>query len=200
MRNSGGAVVLDQMFGVGKLWTSAVDFHSGRYRETVAVFDQPPGRHHLLRRGDAIGDWSVLAPDADTDYSRADDNALVLSGKINGTKILLLSDLSRTGQARLLDHPEQLPADIVVSGLPADGGGEPLSDALLEAVHPRAIVIVDSEYPAQRRANSALRERLAEKNIPVFYTRGHGAIKIVVDPHGWRLSAVDGTLLKWPGK
>ncbi len=200
VRNSGGAVAMDQLFGVGKLWTSSANFRSAPYRETVAAFDQPPGRHHILRLGDVIGDWTVLAPGSDTDFSRADDNALVLLGKINNTKILLLSDLSRAGQARLLDHPAQLAADIVVSGLPAENGGEPLGDDLLAAIQPRAIVIVDSEYPAPRRASKALRERLAATNIPVFYTRDHGAIKIGVDDHGWRLSAVDGVLMEGPGQ
>jgi ComEC/Rec2-related protein len=200
VRNSGGALILDHFFGVGKLWTGSANFRSAPYRQSVAVFDQPPERHHILQRGDSIGDWTVLAPGADTDFSRADDNALVLLGKINGTKILLLSDLSRAGQARLLAYAEQIQADIVVSGLPAENGGEPLSDDLLEAIHPRAIVIVDSEYPAQRRASNALRERLAQKNIPVFYTREQGAIKIQVDPQGCQLLAVKGVLLEWPQK
>ena len=200
VRNSGGAVALDQLFGVGKLWTSSASFRSAPYRKAVAVFDQPPERHQILRLGDVIGDWTVLAPGSDTDFSRADDNALVLLGKINDTKILLLSDLSRAGQSRLLDHPEQLSADLVVSGLPSENGGEPLSDDLLAAIHPRAIVVVDSEYPAQRRASSALRGRLEQKNIPVLYTREQGAIKISIVQHGWQLSAVDGLLLEGSNK
>jgi len=200
VRNSGGAVALDRLFAIGIVWTGPANFHSARYRETVAIFDQSPGRHHILQRGDTLGDWNVLAPGPDTDFSHADDNALALLGKIDDTKILLLSDLSRAGQARLLDHPEQLPADIVVSGLPAENGGEPLGDTLLAAIHPRAILIMDSEYPAQRRASRELRERLSEKHIPVFYTRDHGAIKIAVDRHGWRLLAIDGVLLQGPEK
>ena len=198
VRNSGGAAALDQMFGISALWTSAVDFHSSRYRETIATFDGPAARHHILKRGDTVSNWTVLYPDADTAYSRADDDALVLRGNLNQTKILLLSDLSRAGQDRLLAlaKPEELRADVVVSGLPAEG--EPLCDELIAAIMPRVIVVADSELPAQRRASPRLRERLAEKNIPVFYTRDHGALKLVLEQNGWQLCAVDGTLMTPP--
>ena len=162
VRNSGGAVALDQIFGIGKLWTSQVDFHSSRYHETVAAFEHPTARHCLAKRGDNIGDWSVLFPDADTAVSgsRADDNALVLIGTIHHTRILLLSDLGRAGQDRLLSlaTTNELRADVVVSGLPANG--EPLCEELISAIQPRAIIIADSEFPAQRRASPALRARL----------------------------------------
>jgi hypothetical protein len=81
---------------------------------------------------------------------------------------------------------------VVVSGLPAEG--EPLCNELLDAIHPRAIVIADSEFPSQRRATRGLRDRLAEANIPVFYTRDQGALKLVIDRAGWSLCAVDGLL------
>ncbi|HXA45231.1 MAG TPA: ComEC/Rec2 family competence protein, partial [Candidatus Angelobacter sp.] len=188
VRNSGGANVLDQISGIGKLWTSPVDFHSSRYHETIAAFEHPTARHYLAKRGDTIGDWSVLYPDADTavSASRADDNALVLKGTVNHTRILLLSDLSRAGQDRLLSlaTTNELRADIVISGLPASG--EPLCDELISAIQPSVIVIADSEFPAQRRASPALRDRLARNNIHVFYTREHGAVKLVLGQHGWQ--------------
>jgi beta-lactamase superfamily II metal-dependent hydrolase len=187
VRNSGGAVALDQIFGIGKLWTSPVDFHSSRYHETIAAFEHPTARHHLAKRGDTIGDWTVLYPDADTAGSRADDNALILKGTVNHTQILLLSDLSRAGQDRLLSlaTTNELRADVVVSGLPASG--EPLCDELISAIQPRAIIIADSEFPAQRRASPALRNRLARNNIPVYYTREHGAVKLVLGQHGLQI-------------
>jgi len=70
--------------------------------------------------------------------------------------------------------------------------GEPVSDALLGAVHPKIIVIADSEFPANRRASRELKNRLAGKNIPVIYTRDSGAVKIVADKGGWKLQTMDG--------
>jgi beta-lactamase superfamily II metal-dependent hydrolase len=70
--------------------------------------------------------------------------------------------------------------------------GEPLSDALIDVIQPKVIVIADSDFPATRRAGSALKERLAQKQIPVIYTRDSGAVKIVTDKSGWKLETMDG--------
>ena len=66
-----------------------------------------------------------------------------------------------------------------IAGLPNEG--EPLGDALLDAIQPKVIVIADSEFPATRRASRELKERLAGRNVPVIYTRTSGAVTIVAD-------------------
>jgi ComEC/Rec2-related protein len=189
-RNIGGAESLNELFGVGKLVTSPVHFRSTAYRDIVAEFDKPPSRHEIIQRGDIAGYWQVLHPDAINDFPRADDSALVLLGTFHGTMIMLLSDLSRAGQDELLARTNDLRADIVIAGLPDEG--EPLCDALLDAIQPKVIVIADSEFPATRRAGRALRERLEQKGIPVIYTRTAGAVTIVTDKSGWKLRTMDG--------
>jgi len=72
--------------------------------------------------------------------------------------------------------------------------GEPLSDALLDAVQPKVIVMADSEFPANRRADRALKERLERLKLPVIYTRESGAVKIVTDKSGWKLQTMDGQI------
>ena len=163
-QNCGGAELLDQLFGVGELWTSNVKFRSGAYREAVSEFEKPPSRHKILNYGDKIGCWQILSPAATNNFPRADDNALVLLGNFSGAKILLLSDLGRDGQSALLARTNDLRADIVVAGLPNEG--EPLCDALIDAIQPKIIVIADSEFPANRRASRELKNRLAGKNVP----------------------------------
>ena len=86
-------------------------------------------------------------PAATNNFPRADDNALVLLGNFHGARILLLSDLGRDGQSALLERTNDLRADIVVAGLPDEG--EPLCDALIDAIHPKVIVVADSEFPGQ---------------------------------------------------
>jgi ComEC/Rec2-related protein len=189
-RDCGGAKSLNELFGVGELFTSPVHFRSTAYRDVVAEFDKPPSRHEIIQRGDTAGCWQVLHPDTTNDFSRADDNALVLLGTFSHTKILLLSDLSRAGQDALLSHTNDLRADIVIAGLPNEG--EPLCDALLDAIQPKVIVIADSEFPATRRAGRILKDRLEQKKIPVIYTRTAGAVKIVTDKSGWKLQTMDG--------
>jgi competence protein ComEC len=190
-RNCGGATTLDELFSVSKLWTSGVKFRSTAYRDAIAEFEKPPSRHKILQAGERAGGWQVLFPFATTNVVKADDAPLVLLGNFAGTKVLLLSDLSRDGQDALLARTNDLRADIVVAGLPMEG--EPLCNALIEAVRPKLIVIADSEFPATRRASRALRERLEklEPKIPVIYTRISGAVKIEADRCGWKASTMD---------
>ena len=189
-RNIGGAESLDELFGVGEIYTSPVSFRSRVYREVIAEFEKPPSRHQILNRGDTAGCWQVLHPDATNNFPQADDNALVLLGNFAGTRILLLSDLGYDAQNTLLERTNDLHADIVIAGLPNEG--EPLSDALLDAIHPKVVVIADSEFPATRRASPELKERLAGRNVPVIYTRTAGAVTIVTHSKGWELLTMDG--------
>jgi beta-lactamase superfamily II metal-dependent hydrolase len=149
-------------------------------------------RRKIFNRGETVGCWQVLSPAATNDFPRADDNALALLGNFSGTKILLLSDLSRAGQSGLLSQTNDLRADIVVAGLPNEG--EPLCDALLGAVQPRIIVIADSEFPANRRAGRALKERLGQTKTPVIYTRDSSAVTILANKSGWQLRTMDGQI------
>ncbi len=189
-QNIGGAQSLDELFGVGKLWTSDVKFRSSTYRETIGTFEKPPGRHKILNCGEVANCWQILAPLATDNFSRADDDALVLLGNFQGAKVLLLSDLGRDGQSALLERTNDLHADIVVAGLPNEG--EPLCDALIDAIQPKTIIIADAEFPANRRASRVLKERLEQTKIPVIYTRISGAVKIIRDKSGWNLQTMDG--------
>jgi beta-lactamase superfamily II metal-dependent hydrolase len=98
----------------------------------------------------------------------------------------------------LLARTNDLRADIVITGLP--DAGEPLGDALIEAIQPRVIVIADSEFPATRRAGSELKERLASRNVPVIYTRTAGAVTILARPNDWELRTMDGQEFEFKGR
>ena len=189
-RNIGGAESLNELFDVGEIYTSPVPFRSRACREIIAKFEKSPSRHQIINRGDTLGCWQVLYPDAANNFPRADDNALVLLGNFSGTRILLLSDLGHDGQNALLERTNDLHADIVIAGLPNEG--EPLGNALLNAIHPKVVVIADSEFPATRRASPELKERLAGRNVPVIYTRTAGAVTIVTRSKGWELLTMDG--------
>jgi competence protein ComEC len=188
-RNCGGAEPLNELFGIGELWTSNARFRSTAYRDAISEFEKS-ARLKIFNCGDTAGCWQVLFPADTNHFSPADDQTLVLRGNFHGSKILLLSDLSRAGQDTLLSRTNDLRADIVIAGLP--DGSEPLCDALLDAIQPKVIVIADSEFPATRRAGRELKNRLAGKNIPVIYTRTSGAVEIVTDKHGWKLRTMDG--------
>ncbi|HXB59778.1 MAG TPA: ComEC/Rec2 family competence protein, partial [Candidatus Acidoferrales bacterium] len=189
-RNCGGTASLEQLFSIRELWTSPVHFRSGIYNQAVASLEKQPSRHRIFNYGDTNACWRVLWPVTTNNLTRADDNTLVLLGNFSGTKVLLLSDLSLAGQSALLALTNDLHADIVIAGLPTSG--EPLGDALADAIQPQVIVIADSDYPPMRRASRKLKERLEQKAIPIIYTRDSGAVKIVINQTGWKLSAMDG--------
>jgi ComEC/Rec2-related protein len=189
-RNIGGAKSLNELFGVREIYTSSVRFRSRVYREIIAEFEKSPSRHQIINRGDTADCWRVLYPGMTNDFPRADDNTLVLQGIFPGARILLLSDLEHDGQSALLEHTNDLQADVVIAGLPNEG--EPLCNALLDAIQPKVVVIADSEFPATRRASRELKERLAGRNVPVIYTQTAGAVTIVTRPKGWELRTMDG--------
>ena len=110
-------------------------------------------------------------------------------GEFHGIKILLLSNLGRTGQNHLLDRTNNLRADIVISGIPTQT--EPLCETLLDAIRPRMIIIADSESPATARASERLKERLARRNVAVIYTRKAGAVTISSRPKGCEITTAD---------
>ena len=190
VRDCGGTKLLNTQFGVDELWTTGARFRSPAYREAVAVFDGKAGRHQIFSYGGTNGCWRVLFPMATNSLAKADDSPLVLMGNFNGTRVLLLSDLSRSSQSELLSHTNDLRADIVIAGLPEEG--EPLCNALIEAIRPKVMVIADSEFPANRHASAALKQRLEQTKIPVIYTRDSRAVTISVDQRGWMLKAMDG--------
>jgi competence protein ComEC len=115
----------------------------------------------------------------------------VLSGTINGTRVLLVSDLGTLGQKALLERFPDLQADIVITGLPTRP--EPINNSFLEVVQPRLIIVVDSEYPISEKASPKLMARLARSKIPVLYTRLAGATTIEWHKMQWELHTTNGT-------
>ncbi len=186
----GGAERLNELFPVDALFTSDIHFRSPVYRDYVAQFDQRHQAHERVRLKDQIAGWTVLHPGPTNAFSLADDHALVLRRQFYGTTILLLSDLGREGQSDLLNRAPDLRADVVVASVP--GRGEPLCAALIQAIHPRLMVINDAEFPPLRRATTALKQRLAATGIPVIYTRTDGAVTLTASPGHWVAASLSG--------
>lgn len=185
LQHVGGTPLMENLFGVGEIYTSAVRFRSPAYRQIVAGLENTPDRHHIINRGDEAGAWRVLHPHAKDKFSQGDDSALVLLGEFYKTRVLLLSALGRPGQEALLERTNDLRADIVITGLPELT--EPLCDALIEAIQPKLIIIADSEFPATKRAGPNLSERIGAHNIRVIYTRQAGAVTFIFRPAGWKI-------------
>jgi beta-lactamase superfamily II metal-dependent hydrolase len=190
LRHIGGAELVANLFALQKLCVSPVRFRSPVYRRILKGYESKPEKLRTVSRNDQLGCWTVLHPEPGDRFSQADDNALVLSAVIGGQRVLLLSDLGRPGQDALLERTSDLRADIVVTGLPVQH--EALSDALLDAIQPRVIIVADSEFPATERASPALRARLARRKVPVLYTRATGAATIEWRKRNWEVRTMSG--------
>jgi competence protein ComEC len=189
LQHVGGTRLLWNKMPVLTTVLSPARFRSTAYREVVAALEVGPAHRITLAAGNQLGSWMVLHPASSDRYSQADDASLVQLAEIQGTRILLLGDLGRTGQEALLRRIADLRADIVISGLPEQG--EALCDGLLAAIRPQLIVVADSEFPATKRATPGLRQRLAAQRVPVLYTRESGAIRFNFVPGSWTVQTMN---------
>jgi competence protein ComEC len=192
-RHTGGTEPIVDLFHVSKVYTPPISFRSSPYRRLLRRLDNQPGLLCSAFPNITIGNWTVLHPDKEDRFPRADDGCMVLSGQTGTTKILLLSDLGAAGQTALCDRYPELHADIVVAGLPT--AGEPLNEALLNVLHPKLIVIGDSQFPVAERAGLKLRERLGQRRVPVVYTSDAGGVTLDLRKNGWQLRTTRGLSL-----
>jgi competence protein ComEC len=176
VRHVEAAPLIHQIFSGHNIYMSPLRFRSRPYRLVQEYFHTNNVLVKTVTTGQRLGMWEVLHPDEDTRFSQADDNAIVLFGKIHAQRLLLLSDLGIAGQNALLERHPDLQADIIVTGLPRES--EPVADGFLEAVQPKLIIVADAEFPAPERASDRLRARLARCGIPVIYTSDSGAVSL----------------------
>jgi beta-lactamase superfamily II metal-dependent hydrolase len=181
--------LLSDEFQCREIYASSLRFRSPAYRRLITELQREPHQLQVVNRGDSAAPWQLLHPAQTDQFPQGDDAALVRFGEFHGVKILLLSDLGRNGQNLLLDRTNNLRADIVISGIPTQT--DPFSEALLDAVRPRVIIVADSDLPATARASEKLKERLAQRNVTVLHTRETGAVTIRFRPSDCEISTLD---------
>jgi competence protein ComEC len=189
----GGAEIVQTNYYINRVVTSPTRNRSPIYKRALAVFDKTPAQHRNVKAGDHVSGWAVLHPEAEDQFSRADDNALVLQRKLGNSSVVLLSTLGRAGQIAVAENNPELRADIVIAGLPT--ADEPLCEPLLDVLQPKVIVIVDSDFPATRRASAKLRARLANQTARVIYCHDAGALTFLFKSVGWTLIDANGAAL-----
>ena len=74
--------------------TSGAKSRSPKYREILRALEERPQSWRKVASGDALGAWKVIHPPLGADFSKADDEAIVLTGNVGKTRLLLLSDLA----------------------------------------------------------------------------------------------------------
>lgn len=191
-RHVGGFKLIADEFRPAHTFTSPVRSRSPAYRDTLRQLEAGPAPWTTISATDRAVGWQVLHPTATDKFDRADDNALVLRGEFHGCRVLLLSELGGAGQRALLACEVDLPADIVVAGIPEQG--EPLGDALLAAIRPRVIVVADADFPVTKRARPALTARLARSGATVLRLAETGSLTARFTREGVTLESVEGTV------
>src|SRR5262245_5866479 len=71
---------LNELFPVGEICVSHVRFRSPAYRRALRYFEERPKGLRRIARGDRLGKWMVMHPEATDRFAQADDNSLVLLG------------------------------------------------------------------------------------------------------------------------
>lgn len=186
LKHVGGAEPFTAEFRCYDIFASSFRFRSVAYRRLFTDMQHEPYKLQTVHRGDQAGPWSILHPTESDASPQGDDGALVRKGEFHGVKLLLLSDLGRKGQNLLIERTNNLHADIVISGVPTQT--DALSDALLDAIRPRLIIVADSELPATARASERLNERLNQRKVTVLNTRNAGAVTITFRPGGCEIT------------
>ena len=168
-------------------------FNSPCYKELVEAAAVADAASIFVARGNSVAGWDVLHPASGDRLPKADDNATVLAREVHGVRVLLLSDLGEAGQVNLLESGQDLRCDIVVVSMV--GVGEPLGQALLEAISPKAIVLSAGTFPCAGIPSAGLLERLARRDVPMLHTQEDGGVEIVIRPGGlWEVESMTGRL------
>lgn len=190
-----GAEVIRTNFNVTALFASPLRFRSADYRQLIARFGRNTNLFHEIFAGDRLGTFTVLHPELEDKFARADDGVIVLRAEIERCRVLMVSELGPRGQSALLNRhaPAEVRADVLIAGMPDQA--EPLADLFIEAVQPRVIIVADSLYPATSRASKTLRERLTRREIPVVFTSDTGLVSLHFKPGAWELKGMNGVKL-----
>ena len=130
-----GYIRLAEEFHVKQTIISPAKSRSPRYRDVLRVLEGDE-KVRKVSAGDQVSEWSVLHPPRGVDFAKADDEAVVLLGKVGTQRVLLMSDLGRLGQDRLAESAPQ--ADVVICGRSVP---EVLRPSLFEKVKPKTIVL-----------------------------------------------------------
>ena len=187
----GGQSILTN-FHPAQVFLNPIQSRSPEYRSVERFVRTNLRAQPSPKVGDHFGPWTILHPDPAVRASRAEDNAIVLLGNIDGVRVLLLSQLGHEGQLALLTRTNDLHADILVAAAdPAEISDEPINQTLLDAINPRVVIIHDS---VAHPASESLAGELSRRHLAILYTRQTQSITLTTYyPGHWQLTATDGT-------
>jgi beta-lactamase superfamily II metal-dependent hydrolase len=191
-RHVSGAPLLATLLPVENAVVSPIRFRSSPYRRSLDHLKKCGATFNELQNNDDFAGWTVLHPQAGDRNTLADDNSLVAIAHLHGWRVLLLSDLSRQGQARLIERHPELRTDILVIESPANG--PPFSEGFLEVVRPEAVILCDSNSSGSSisSGNPTSEGSSQRSNIQTVHTRTAGAVTVRLSSSGWFIRTMAG--------
>ena len=133
------------------------------------------GRHLPLNEGTTL---DVLWPPDARAFTSTNNAGVVLRLNCHGRTILFPADIQAATERELIDHPENLRADILVA--PHHGSSETTTGEFIRAVHPEAIVSSNDRHLTKKQRDF---NRLAG-DIPLYRTSQFGAITVRISKTG----------------
>lgn len=185
----GGVAGLNRSHPQLRLFVGDTEPKSRAFRKLLEEFRAKQVQIQSVSRGDRLHGWQVLHP-APVLFSRADDNAVVLSGNFNGVRVLLLSDLGAEGQKSLLASNQDLRCEIVVTGIPSQGVA--LGQELLDAMQPQLVLIANESDARTRRAERDLFQRVWRTVPTVISLTEAGSVTMEFRRSGCELRSMNG--------
>ena len=120
-------------------------------------------------------EWLHL-PDARSQNLTADHRVLVMRLHWKGWKILWLSDAGMVAEQAMLESGHDLTADVIVAG--RHRSDLCLTDAFVEAVAPKVIIIGNDQHPEGERVSTRQLQQWREAGIAVFDQSECGAVSL----------------------
>lgn len=196
LRHVEGLCVLRKEFTIGRVWTPPSPSPSRTLKAALAQLDPDRVVVKPVLGSDALAGWRVLHPGAEDRFPQADDRSVVLFKRIDGIRILMLSDLGRRGQRAFLERNPGLKAEVVIAGMPS--GAEPLAADLLAQLSPRIVVLSAGEFPVAQRPQAILLARLHWAGAEVFSTLEDGAVMMELTARGGLIRSMSGRVSEVP--
>ncbi|HEX8076739.1 MAG TPA: ComEC/Rec2 family competence protein, partial [Chthoniobacterales bacterium] len=126
----------------------------------------------------------VLFPPAEIERDRADDRALVIQLRIDGSpRVLLMSDSGESTEKFLADNYADLHCELLIKGQHHTGISG--TTAFLDRVRPEAIIATSRDFPESERLKPEWIEELQKRGIKLFRQDESGALQIRLFRKGW---------------
>lgn len=119
----------------------------------------------------------ILWPPPDLDLD-SNDSSMVVKLNVAGRSVLFPGDIQSAAMTALLADPPAIKADVLIA--PHHGSFEDATPAFVTAVSPSTIVSSDDRTPSSKQRT--FDEAIAP--LPIFHTRDHGAITILIKRDG----------------